>query len=197
MEEKSNPSFKPPKTAEELEAFRKQYPEFYDVILSVTHETGKKYETTANSRIQELETKLAEVEMEKAFKEIEKAHRDYVQIVSSQPFMDWLEEQSTAVQSWVKENSTNAKDFIRALDLYKLDTGLAKPSDKGRGGSVKNDTSSASSAAQDVRVGGTPVQVGDTNKRIWTRAEIDRMHPSDFEKNEEEIMQAMLEGRVR
>lgn len=197
MEEQSNPSFKPPKTAEELEAFRKQYPEFYDVMISVTHETGKKYETTANSRIQELEAKLAEADMEKAFKVIERAHPDYVSVVSSPKFVTWLEEQSKAVQSWVKENSTDAKDFIRALDLYKLDNGLAKPSDKGRGGSTKNDTSSASSAAQDVRVGGSAVQVGDTNQRIWTRDQIDKMSPDEFEKNEEAILEAMLAGRIR
>lgn len=196
MEEENDPSFKPPKTVEELESFRKQYPEFYDVMLSVAHQNGSQFASKTDGRIQELEAKLAEAEQEKAFKLIEQAHPDYVKVVADKQFMEWLDKQDSTIQSWVKENSSNAQSFIRALDLYKLDAGLAKPPTTRKRG-TSNETSTSSSAALDVSVGSGGVQVGDTNKRIWSRAEINRMTPKDFDKYEEELMAAMMEGRVR
>jgi hypothetical protein len=189
-------SFKPPKTEEELAAFRNKYPEFYDVMLSVAHQNSSSLVSKTDSRVQELEAKLAEAEQEKAFKEIEKAHPDYVSVVNAQEFLTWLEDQDTTVQSWVKSNSNNARAFIRALDLYKLDAGLAKPQKRTARGSSNETSTSNSSAAQDVRVKSQPTRVGDTNQRTWSRAEIDRMHPDEFEKHEEDIMNAMREGRV-
>lgn len=186
--------FVAPKTEEELQAFRQKYPEFYDVILSVAYEHGKKFGEKTSSRVEDLEKRLFEAEQEKAFKEIEKAHPDYLETVYSDEFMTWLDEQDTVIQSWVKENSNNAGNFIRTLDLYKLDKGIVKTAPK-RKASGSNNSSASSSAAEAVSTGSS-VSVGDTGKRVWSKAEISKMSDKDFEKYEEEIMQAMVEGRI-
>lgn len=197
--EGSNPPFTPPKTPEDLQKFREQYPEFYDVILSVAHQQANGLVETSSSRIRELEEKLAMTEREKALKLIENAHPDYVPVVNSNDFQEWLEQQTSAIQQWVKENSTDHAAFIRALDLYKLDKGLTTTR---KGSSKKEDTkantfATNSSAAMEVSTKNNSVTVGESGKRIWSRAEIDRMHPTEFEKHEDEITEAMLEGRVQ
>lgn len=189
LQDSTTPSFVPPKTAEDLEAFRKSNPEFYDVMLSVAHQQTSQ----SGEQVAEMRRKMDELEQEKAFVQIEKAHGDYKEVVKNPEFSKWLEVQDSTIQSWVKDNHNNANAFIRALDLFKLDAGITKQTPKRKSAETSLDTS----AAQDVSVSGGSVQVGETNKRIWSRAEIDRMTPENFEKNEEEIMAAMMEGRVR
>jgi predicted oxidoreductase (fatty acid repression mutant protein) len=54
------------------------------------------------------------------------------------------------------------------------------------------------SAADSVSVSGSSISVGDTNKRIWSRDEIRQIIASgQFEKFEEELDEAMSEGRIR
>jgi hypothetical protein len=108
--------------------------------------------------------------------------------------MDWLDVQDNSIQSWVRTNSNNAKQFIRALDLYKMDSGITKHMPNRQTAATKNvDTS----AAQNVSVKGASVNVGDSNKRAWTRKEIDRMSASEFALHEAEIDLAHAEGRIR
>jgi hypothetical protein len=189
MEESSTPSFVPPKTAEDLEKFRQQNPEFYDVIVSLAHDQSSR----SSEQLIEMRRKLEEMEQEKALAQIGKAHNDFETIVRDPQFKEWLEEQDSTIQSWVKSNHNNANAFIRALDLYKLDAGITKKAPKRKPSETRSDTS----AAQDVSVSGNSVSVGDSNKREWSRAEIDRMSLAQFEKYEEEIMEAMREGRIK
>lgn len=194
LENSKKESFVPPKTAEEMEAFRKANPDIYDAMLSVVHEQFNNSES--NERIRHLEETLAQTQQEKAFAEIEKAHPDYISVVKDPKFLDWIELQDSAIQSWVKTNSNNAKQFIRALDLYKLDAGIT--SQMPNRAPVKETKHVDTSAADMVSVSGSnSVNVGDTNKRIWTREEIKRMSGKEYAMYEAELDQAMIEGRVR
>lgn len=196
-EKEQEKSFTPPKTAEELEAFRTQHPEFYDVMMSVAHTHMNQYGEQAGSRLRQLEEKLAQTEQEKAFAQIEKAHPDYVQVVQSPEFLEWIEEQDSALQAWVKTNSSNARQFIRAIDLYKMDAGITKKLPK-REESKETKRAPNASAADSVSVSaGSAVTVGGDGKRIWTREEINRMTPDQFAKHEAELDEAMMQGRVR
>lgn len=197
-ERKDENLFNPPKTAEELEAFRQKNPEFYDVMMSVAHSRLNHYDEQAGSRLRQLEEKLAQSEQEKAFAQIEKAHPDYLQVVNDPKFIEWLDEQDDALQAWVKTNSNNARQFIRAIDLYKLDAGITKKLPSRKEESKETKRAPASSAADSVSVSGnSSVTVGEGNKRIWSREEINRMTPQQFEKFEAELDEAMIEGRVR
>lgn len=191
-------SFTPPKTAEELEAFRKQNPEFYDVMMSVAHSHLNQYDEQAGSRLRQLEEKLAQSEQEKAFAQIEKAHPDYVKVVNTPEFLEWLDEQDASLQAWVKTNSNNAYQFIRAIDLYKLDAGITKKLPNRKEESKETKRAPTASAADSVSVSGSSVAVGGDGKRIWTREEIQKIIRSgQFEKYEAELDEAMIEGRIR
>lgn len=194
MEEQNNKAtFTPPKTEEELKAFKEKSPEFYDMMLTIAHQQASTQGESASSRIRQLEETLAEVEQEKSLVLIGKAHSDFVEVVKSPAFLEWLELQDSSIQGWVKNNSNNANQFIRALDLYKLDAGITKQMPKRQ---TAETNASNNSAADAVTTSGNSVNVGTTNKRIWSSEEVDRMSLEEFRLHEEEITNAMREGRV-
>lgn len=189
-------SFTPPKTAEELEDFRKQHPDFYDVMMTVAHDKMNQYDEGTSSRLRQLEEKLAQAEQEKAFVAIAKSHPDYLEVVNDPKFLEWIDTQDASIQSWVKENSTNASLFISAIDLYKLNAGITKKIPKRE--SIKETKHVNASAADSVSVSGNSITVGDGGKRIWTREEIQKViAQGKYSQYEAELDEAMAEGRIR
>ena len=114
-------------------------------------------------------------------------------VLTDPNFESWLGNQSTMVKGLVENNSTDSAAFIRALDLYKLDTGTI---------TVNNAASSQksnvdASAADAVVINGASMTDVDTQQgRIWTREEIGKLKPAEFAHFEEEIDTAWAEGRV-
>jgi hypothetical protein len=197
LETTKKEAFVPPKTTEELESFRKSNPDLYDAMLSVVHNQVNTHGDEASNRIRQLEEVLASTQQEKAFAEIEKAHPDYVSIANDPNFEQWISMQDDTIQSWVKTNSNNARQFIRALDLYKLDSGVTTQMPN-RQASANESRNSQGSAADLVSTPGNKSgNVGDSHKRTWTRAEINRMSGDEFAILEDELTLAMHEGRVQ
>jgi hypothetical protein len=188
----SSNSNTPPATEEELEEYLKDNPELARYMEAMM---AKKYQGIDPSRIIALEEELEKSRQAAAISQIKSAHPDYVDIVASQKFQDWLEEQTASVQSMVKENGHDAKAFIRALDLYKLDAGIT--SANGGTSPQKKSKSDASAADAVLTKGASKADVGEIEGRIWTREEIDKLTPQEFEMFEQDIDQAWREGRVR
>lgn len=194
LEQEADSSFTPPKTEEELLAFRQQNPELFDMMRSVAMQNTN---NGSEDRLSKLEEELEQAKQREAANEIREAHSDYYSIVSSEDFTNWVEDQSDLVKALVVGNTTNSRDFIRALDLYKLDTGKAT-ADKGTSQSKSN--GAQASAADAVLTGGasnSALEVGETDGRIWTAEEISKLKPHEYEMFEEEIDKAWIEGRVR
>jgi|TARA_R100000306_G_C4374701_1_gene141441 hypothetical protein len=180
-----------PKTAEELENFRSQYPDVYDVVETISS-------LKANDRIQEVEERLEnlkekEVEAERATaeKQLLSMHPDFEDLKTDENFITWLEEQPTSISDGVYHNNTDVRWAARVIDLYKADVG--QTTTKSRSGSKRNKraaeavTRTASNRGLDT--------IG-SDKKIWTVDEISRLKPWEFEKFEKDIDAASREGRV-
>ena len=83
------------------------------------------------------------------------------------------------------DNTSNAKLAARAIDLYKMDTGLSKKKVNSKLEASKSVTSTSK----------REVETGD--KKIWSLNEIAKMKPQEFIKHEKEIDLARTEGRIR
>lgn len=195
LEKKAESAITPPKTEEEMSKFKEQYPEFFDAMLTMTHNGSAKATSVLEQELADVRAQLDNVKAEKAVKEIEKAHPDYANVLSSEGFKSWLEVQDPTIQSWVnEENTTDARSFNNALDLYKVQTGVSaqqKSSDKSTKSKPKG------SAADAVKTRGAPVDVGNSNERIWSVQEIKDMPMEVFDQYMDEITTAQREGRVR
>ena len=181
--------YKAPKSPEELEEFKNNYPDVYEVVETVAHmqsETKAKVLEERLSKLQERENQVIRQDAEQTLME---KHPDFEDIRNSEDFHTWAKEQHSSIQSWVYDNKDDASLASRALDLFKKDLGIDIPKDKS---SSKKPT--RQSAADMVSTKTTSIEPN--QQKIWSLREIDAMSVQQFDKFEKEISDAMQEGRI-
>ena len=183
----NRPKYKAPKSAEEIEAFKKEYPDVYGVVETVAHLRSSKETEDLKQEIKGLKELNQSANKEKAEARLARLHPDFEQIRESDAFHSWAESQPEAIKGWVYGNATNAELASRAIDLFKQDTGKSKSKPELSGDLV--------AASEMVKVKNSK-EIGYGSKKIWTRSQIAAMSQSEFDKNEKSITDAMSEGRV-
>ena len=185
---KNRTDYKAPKSEEELEQFKKEYPDVYEVVETVAHmqsETKAKVLEERLSKLQERENQLMRQDAEKRLME---RHPDFEDIRNSDDFHGWAKEQHSSIQAWVYENNDDADLASRALDLFKKDIGMETPKTKSSSKPTRE------SAADMVSTKTTSIEP--TQEKVWSEREIAAMSVAEFDKYEKEISDAMQEGRI-
>ena len=184
----SSTNFVPPKDKKELEEWRREYPDVYDVIKTVAQKEADDKTKQLNDKLAKLQVDQQMVSKDKAEVELLKLHPDFTKIRESQDFHDWASAQDSVIQSWLYDNFSNSNLASRAIDLYKIDRGIKKSEaskkDNKREAS-KVVTSTARSTEKDLK-----------GKRVWTMSEIRKLKPHEFVKFEKEIDSARNDGRI-
>ena len=174
------------KTKEELENWRRDYPEMYDSVMQITSEAQLKTKQELQEEMLEVKRQQSQLAREKAEVELAKKHPDYKEIRESKDFHEWASVQDKMVQSWLYDNVDNSIAAARAIDLYKYDRGL---STKKVSESAKKE---AAKSVSKTKVSETP-----SDKKIWKWDEIRKLKPSEYDKFEKEIDTANREGRIQ
>ena len=184
----SRPSYVAPKSPEELEKFREEYPDVYEVVETVSHLQSEEKSKDLREKLEKLQTREQELLRKDAEKRLIDKHPDFEDIRNSDDFHGWAKEQPKSIQDWVYNNADDADLASRALDLFKKDIGMDVVQKK------SNSKQSKKSAADMVSTKTTSVEP--KQERIWTEREIAKMSMAQFDKHEAEISQAMQEGRI-
>ena len=131
--ESSTKQFVPPKSKEELEAWRKEYPDVYDMVETIAMNKATTQTADLENKYKDLKLQQEQIAKEKAEVELLKIHPDFNELRANDDFHAWAEQQDPTIQSWLYENTSNSKLAARAIDLYKGDRGItkAKKEDKG------------------------------------------------------------------
>ena len=187
--ESSTKQFTPPKSKEELEAWRKEYPDVYSMVETIAMDKATTQSAELESKFKNLQVQQEQIAKEKAEVELLRFHPDFNDIRSKDDFHEWAGQQDPTIQGWLYENTSNAKLAARAIDLYKMDRGLSNLTKKEEK-DVKKEAAKAISKTRKATDSETP------KKKIWTATEISKLKPHQFEKFEEEIDLARLEGRI-
>jgi len=189
--EQSSKQFIPPKSKDELESWRKEYPDVYEMVETIAM-------NKADSRTQEMETKYQnlqvqqeEIVKEKAEVELLKIHPDFNDIRQKDEFHEWATKQDPVIQDWLYENTNNANLAARAIDLYKMDKGLGKYSNK-QEKEIKKEAAKAVSKTKKAE-STEGVQPG----KIWSNSAIAKLNTREYAKYEDEIDKAVKEGRIQ
>ena len=190
LEEAANnrPSYVAPKSPEELEKFREEYPDVYEVVETVSHLQSEEKSKDLREKLEKLQTREQELVRKDAEKRLMDKHPDFEDIRNSDDFHGWAKEQPKSIQDWVYNNADDADLASRALDLFKKDIGMDVAPKKSRS------KQSNKSAADMVSTKTTSVEP--KQEKIWTEREIAKMSMAQFDKHEAEISQAMQEGRI-
>ena len=187
--ESSTKQFVPPKSKDELEAWRKEYPDVYDMVETIAMNKATTRTAELEDKYKNLQLQQEQIAKEKAEVELLKLHPDFSEIRSQDSFHEWAANQDPTIQGWLYENTSNAQLAARAIDLYKMDTGQSKLTKKEEK-DVKKEAAKAITKTRKSAESDIP------KKKIWTTTEIASLKPHQFEKHEKEIDLARLEGRI-
>ena len=178
----SKPIFK---SKEELEEWRKDYPDMYDSVMQMTTDATIKTKQEMEEQLLDIKKQQTRLARDKAEVDLAKKHPDFKDIRESSDFHDWASVQDSTVQSRLYDNTDNPYAAARAIDLYKYDRGLSTKK-------VNYDAKKeAAKAVSKTKPSETP-----SEKKTWKWAEIQKMKPEVYSKFEEEIDKAHKEGRI-
>jgi len=187
--ESSTKQFVPPKSKAELEAWRKEYPDVYDMVETIAMDKATTQTAELENKYKSIQLQQEQIKKEKAEVELLKIHPDFNDIRSKDEFHEWAEKQDPTIQGWLYENTSNAKLAARAIDLYKMDKGLSTLTKKEEK-DVKKEAAKAITKTKKSTESDSP------KKKIWTTSEISKLKPHEFERHEKDIDLARLEGRI-
>jgi len=184
----NRPNYVAPKSPEELEKFREEYPDVYEVVETVSHLQSEEKSKDLREKLEKLQEREQELIRKDAEKRLMDKHPDFEDIRNSDDFHGWAKEQPKSIQDWVYNNADDADLASRALDLFKKDIGMDVAPKK------SNSKQSKKSAADMVSTKTTTVEP--QQEKVWTEKEIASMSMEEFDRHEAEISEAMQQGRI-
>ena len=180
------PNYTTPKTHEDLEKFKREYPDLYDTVETVAHLQSSEQVNQLQGQLQAIQEREAKIVKREAEADLIANHPDFEDIRGSESFHEWAGLQPEQIQEWIYNNPDNAQLASKAIDLYKIENGIRTQ--------TKSQARQKGSAADMVS---TKTKAIDTQEpKIWTEREIAAMSLDQFDKYEDEIQQAISEGRV-
>jgi len=188
--EQSTKEFVPPKSKDELESWRKEYPDVYEMVETIAMNKADTRAKEMETKYQNLQVQQEQINREKAEVELLKMHPDYKDIRAKDDFHEWATVQDPAIQNWLYENTSNASLAGRAIDLYKMDKGISKLS-------KKQETAVKKEAAKAITKTAKATETELPKKKVWSNAAISKMSVNEYAKYEEEIDKAVREGRIQ
>jgi len=176
-----------PKTPEELQAFKEQYPEVFEVVQTVSSYQAESQVAELREELGTIKEREKELEKQKAYQQLLNHHPDFDEIKSDEKFLSWLEEQPESISDGIYKNNTDAKWAARVIDLYKADTNVP---------AKKKKTTKPSAADAVTKTSAREVATAKVEGKVWKASEIRSLKPWEFEKLEEELDAARQEGRI-
>ena len=186
----SRPQYEVPKSAEEIERFKQEYPDLYDTVETVAHLQSERQVGELQGQLSALQEREADIVRREAETGLRDRHPDFETIRTDENFHEWAKVQPDEIQDWIYKNPDNVSLASKAIDLYKMDNGIASTPRRRQSQQPRE-----GSAADMVSTKTTTVDV-DRGTKIWTEREIDAMSLDEFDAREDEINQALTEGRV-
>jgi uncharacterized protein YutD len=188
--QENRPKYTPPKSKEELDAFKNDYPDIYGVVETVSHLQSQSEVKTLQEELEILKKANTSLQQREAQLELSKYHPDFEDIKESDDFHEWADAQPMEIKKWIYENNSSGALAARAIDLYKKDRGL---------GLDKKTTKSKSKAdGADLLVKtNEQAQIPEGTDKFFRRSDIAKMSDDEFIQYEKEIVKAQREGRIR
>ena len=184
----ATPEYQTPKSAEELEKFKEQYPDVYEVVETVAHLQSDAKAKVLEERLSKLQEREIQISRQEAEKRLMDRHPDFNDIRESDDFHNWANGQPESIKTWIYNNADDADLASRAIDLFKRDMGIALPKEDSK------PSSRTKSAADMVSTKTTTVEP--KQEKVWSEREIAAMSMAEFDKHESEISDAMQDGRI-
>ena len=187
----NRPKYTPPKSKEELDAFKKDYPDIYGVVETVSHLQSENQMQNLQEEVDSLKKQNQALAQREAQLELGRLHPDFTEIKESDDFHNWADSQPMEIKSWIYENNSDGKLAARAIDLYKKDRGF------GLDKKTEKKTTTQNQGADLLVKTNEQVQVPQSNEVVFNRSDIANMSDEEFMQYEKDIVKAQREGRIK
>ena len=188
MARSAQPQYQPPKSAEDLERFKSEYPDLYDTVETVAHMRSEEQMNALQQKLSVIEMREAEMSKRDAELALRDRHPDFEDIRGDDNFHEWAKVQPEEIQRWIYKNPDNVSLASRAIDLYKMENNIKIKK------SSRPSQLSKSNAADMVSTKTTGVEPREA--KIWTQREIAALSIDEYDRYEQGIDRAIAEGRV-
>jgi hypothetical protein len=173
-----------PKSDEDLEAWARDYPDVAAIIETIATKKAQEQAKELEDRFKAVDEMQFNAKREKAEAELMRLHPDFDDIRESDDFHDWATEQPKWVQEALYENDNDARSAARAIDLYKSDRNITTKK-KSRGNAAEAVTSKNTRSKPQ----------GNEASSYLKESDVQRMSAQEYEKNSDEIMEAIRSGK--
>ena len=173
-----------PKSDEDIDAWAREYPDVAAIVETIAIKKAREQQAGLADRVKEIDEMRESATRDRAEVELLKVHPDFNEIRDSDEFHNWAEEQPKWVQDALYENDNDARSASRAIDLYKADMNIKtkKPSN-------------SKDAAKSVNTRNTRSQPDSTaNNTKMSESKVNKMTSKEYEKHQDEIMEAIRGG---
>jgi len=178
-------NIRPPKSDEDIETWAAEFPDVASIVETIAAKKAQEMFNKAEDRLQRLDAKEAEMSRSTAEQDIRTSHPDFDKLREADNFHDWVDEQPKWVQDALYENSDDAASVIRVIDLYKVDNGMTKSDYAAKRKAAAGTVKKASKAKIDA----------EETAGSFTESQIAKMSAQEYEKQEEEITNAIRTGK--
>ena len=111
----NRPNYVAPKSPEELEKFREEYPDVYEVVETVSHLQSEEKSKDLREKLERLQQREQELVRKDAEKRLMDKHPDFEDIRNSDDFHGWAKEQPKSIQDWVYNNADDADSSFKSF----------------------------------------------------------------------------------
>jgi len=174
-----------PKSDEDIETWAKDYPDIAAIVETIAMKKAREQSVALEERVKAIDEMQLSATKEKAEVELMRMHPDFGEIRDSDEFHDWAEEQPKWVQDALYDNDNDARAAARAIDLYKADKGIGKEKPKSNKDAAKSVSTKNSRS--------TPQK--DETSSYLKESDVQKMSAQEYEKNSDEIMEAIRSGK--
>ena len=178
-------NIRPPKSDEDIETWAAEFPDVASIVETIAAKKAQEMFNKAEDRLQKLDAKEAEMSRSSAEQDIRTSHPDFDKLREADDFHDWVDDQPKWVQDALYENSDDAASVIRVIDLYKVDNGMTKSDYAAKRKAAAGTVKKASKAKIDA----------EETAGSFTESQIAKMSAQEYEKQEEEITNAIRTGK--
>ena len=174
-----------PKSDEDIEQWAADYPDVAAIVETIAMKKAREQSVALEERVKAIDEMQLSATKEKAEVELMRMHPDFGEIRDSDEFHDWAEEQPKWVQDALYDNDNDARAAARAIDLYKADKGIGQEKLKSNKDAAKSVSTKNSRS--------TPQK--DEASSYLKESDVQKMSAQEYEKNSDEIMEAIRSGK--
>lgn len=187
----------------DLQGIAEEYPTFAKPFLSVINKLNSQLKTVSDKlakvegkvtkTVTSIEKRDESTRVQTHFDAIRAAHPDAFTLYETDDFKGWIERQPPMLREMVEQGT--AKDVIYVFDTYKKAVGkeVDEPKDETN---PEKDRIARARAASTPNVRKVPTNPTKPGKPTFSRSEIAKMSPKQFEDAEAAIDEAISEGRI-